>query len=54
MVLRRLRATPEEVPSTSGDAARLAALAEIVRVLGRANDYDSLLVDSARAAQTCP
>jgi diguanylate cyclase (GGDEF)-like protein len=51
VVLRRLRATPEEVPSTSGDAARLAALAEIVRVLGRTNDYDALLVDSARAAR---
>jgi len=51
VVLRRLRANPKEIPSRSGDAARLAALAEIVRVLGRTNDYDSLLVDSARAAR---
>jgi len=51
VVLRRLRATPKGIPTKSGDAARLAALAEIVRVLGRTNDYDSLLVDSARAAR---
>jgi diguanylate cyclase (GGDEF)-like protein len=32
-------------------AARLAALTEIVRVVGSANDYDALILDTARAAR---
>ena len=45
-------ATPgrSTVPATDADA-RLAALTEIVRVVGAAADYDTLLTDAARAAR---
>ena len=51
-VLRRWLRSERNPGSLGSDAAaRLAALTEIVRVVGSAKDYDALLLDAARAAR---
>ncbi|HVQ86881.1 MAG TPA: sensor domain-containing diguanylate cyclase [Actinomycetes bacterium] len=51
MVRRRLLQNREPGALGSDAEAKLAALTEIIRVVGSAKDYDSLLLDAARAAR---
>lgn len=51
MVRRRDSRDIERRTSEAESVARLAALTEIVRVVGSADDYESLLVNAARAAR---
>ena len=51
VIRRRLRSERNPGSLGSDAAARLAALTEIVRVVGSAKDYDALLLDAARAAR---
>ena len=50
-MLRRTRRDHTELPAEAESVARLASLTEIVRVVGSADDYDSLLFNAAQAAR---